>query len=195
MELQWHWECFSVAFETDSQQKYENELLQLREKLSDQDTNDSCHSSAIQNDPTSSLEDSPENGAHDSETEQKLKSGGQLENTEHRFHEILNRELSVFCEKMCSSRTGDVSNEQETNDRHDVAEVYESNSEKSDVNGEKDSNETGDNASTVDNVLKLGGREFLNEVDNLKRKLAETFIPLLSSSEGKAINRIIITTT
>ncbi|KAM7437952.1 regulation of modification of synaptic structure [Porites harrisoni] len=168
---------------TNSQQKYENELLQLREKLSDQDTNDSCHSSAIQNDPTSSLEDSPENGAHDSETEQKLKSGGQLENTEHRFHEILNRELSVFCEKMCSSRTGDVSNEQETNDRHDVAEAYESNSEKSDVNGEKDSHETGDNASTVDNVLKLGGREFLNEVDNLKRKLAETFIPLLSSSE------------
>ena len=140
------------------------------------------------------MEDSPENGEHESETEQKLKSGGQLENNEHRFHEILNRELTVFCEKMCSSRTCDVSNEQETNDRHDVAEAYESNREKSDVNGEKDSNETGDSASTVDNVLKLGGREFLNEVDNLKRKLAETFIPLLSSNEGKAINRIITTT-
>ena len=141
------------------------------------------------------MEDSPENGEHESETEQKLKSGGQLENNEHRFHEILNRELTVFCEKMCSSRTCDVSNEQETNDRHDVAEAYESNSEKSDVNGERDSNETGDSASTVDNELKLGGRDFLKEVDNLKRKLAETFIPLLSSSEGKAINRIIITTT
>ena len=133
------------------------------------------------------MEDSPENGAHESEPEQKLKSGGQLENTEHRFREILNRELSAFCEKMCSSRTGDVSNEQETNDRHDVAEAYES-------NGERDSNETGDSASTVDNELKLGGRDFLKEVDNLKRKLAETFIPLLSSSEGKAINRIITTT-
>ena len=141
------------------------------------------------------MEDSPANGEHESETEQMLKSGGQLENTEHRFHEILNRELSVFCEKMCSSRTGDVSNEQETNDRHDVAEAYESNSEKSDVNGEKDSKETGDSTSMVDNVLKLGGQDFLKEVDNLKRKLAETFIPLLSPNEGKAINRIVITTT
>ena len=177
--------CF-IAFVTDSQQRYENELLQLREKLVTIQDDDSCHLE-LQNNEIPRSGDSLENGKHKNDSGQTVNSGGQSETAEHRFQEILNRELSVFCEKMCSSRTGDVSNEQETNARHEVAEGYEGNNEQSADDSEVDSKDSGDCSSNVDSDGTLSSQDLIKEVDSLKRKLAGDLIPLLSSNEGNIL--------
>ena len=124
-----------------------------------------------------SSNDSLENGELKTDKEHTIKTSGQSETLECRFHEILNRELSMFCKRMCTSRTGDVSNEQETNERHDVARGYEKDNEESADNGETDSKESKHCSDSNQDVIK--------EVDNLKRKLTEDLIPLLSSDDGE----------
>lgn len=174
---------------TDSQQRYEDELMQLRDKLqSISDQHDDSYQSDLQNDKSLSGAGSLENGEHNTDGGQTPKSNGQSETSEHRLHEVLNRELSMFCERMCSSRTGDVSNEQETNERHDVAEGYEGDNEKSEDNSETDSKESEVSSSVVDNGFTLGNEDLRKEVDNLKMKLTDGLIPLLSSSDGKIFN-------
>ncbi|KAL9960362.1 hypothetical protein ACROYT_G033810 [Oculina patagonica] len=111
---------------TSSQQRHEEELLHLQEKLQSlsEDPDDSCQSE-LQNDRTPSSADSSENGEkQETENGQTLDIGGHSETSKEKLHEILNRELSMFC------------------------------------------NET-----------------FVEEIDNLKRKLADDLVTLLSSNE------------
>lgn len=131
-------------------------------------------------DQTDSSNDSLEIGELKTDEEHIIKSSGQSETLEHRFHEILNRELSMFCERMCTSRTGDVSNEQETNERHDVAGAYEKDNKESADNGETESKESEHCSDNIDS-----NQDVMNEVDNLKRKLTEDLIPLLSLDDGE----------
>ena len=109
-----------------------------------------------------------------------MKSSEQSETVEQRFHEILNKELSMFCEKMCTSTTGDVSNEQETNQRHDVAEAYENDKVNLADNGETERKQSEECLGNVE-----GNQGLVKEVDFLKRKLIHDLIPLLPSSDGK----------
>ena len=171
----------------DSQQRYEDELLQLREKLQSVPDHhgDTCQSES-QIDEVPSGCDSLENGEHESTDRQTFKSSGQMETSEHRLHEILNRELSMFSERLCSSRTVDVSNEQETNERHEVAGGFEEGSdEKSADNGETSNKESADCSSNVDSSSMTQNEDLTKEVDNLRRKLTDGLIPLLSSNDGK----------
>ena len=134
----------------------------------------------MQVDQTDSSNDSLENGELKNDEEHTIKTSGQSETLEHRFHEILNRELSMFCERMCTSKTGDVSNEQETNERHDVAGGYEKDNEELADNGETDSKESEHCSDGFES-----NQDVIKEVDNLKRKLTEDLIPLLSSDDGE----------
>lgn len=114
------------------------------------------------------------------DSKQTLDKSEHSETSKEKLFEILNRELSVFCDKMSSSRTGDVSEEQETNERHEVAEGYEGNVEhEEDV--ETDGKELG--AGTANH--KSGNETIAEEVDNLKRKLTDDLIGLLCLNEGK----------
>ena len=156
-------------------------MLELHEKLrSFADQQDESCESELQVDQKHSSIDSLENGELKTDEEQTIKTSGQFETSEHRFHEILNRELSMFCERMCTSRTGDVSNEQETNQRHDVAGAYEEDNEELADNGETDGKEPEHCSDNVDS-----NQDFIKEVDNLKRKLTEDLFPLLSSDNGR----------
>ena len=161
----------------DSQQRHEEELLQLQEKLQSlsDGQDDSCQSE-LQIDSAPDNGDFSKNGEkQEADSGQMLETSEQSETSKDKLREILNRELSVFCEKMCSSRTGDVSKEQETNDRHEVAEGYEGKA------GHED--ETGSNESTLNH--KSDDEITAEEIDNLKRKLADDLIGVLCSNEGK----------
>ena len=138
---------------------------------------DSCQPE-LQIDGTSDSVDFSENGEkQEADSGQTLEKSEQSETSKEKLREILNRELSVFCEKMCSSRTGDVSKEQETNERHEVAEGFEGNA------GHEDGTETDSKESTVNH--KSGDETVAEEIDNLKRKLTDDLIGLLCSNEGK----------
>ncbi|KAJ7379419.1 regulation of modification of synaptic structure [Desmophyllum pertusum] len=145
---------------TNSQQRHEEELLQLQEKiqsLSDEH-DDSCQSD-LQNDTIPSSAESSENGKkHETDSEQTENKSGH------------------------SETTGDVSNEQETNDRHKVAEGYEENS-KSEGDVETDSKESGVGTSNVSHEFESGNQDFIEEIDNLKRKLIDDLALLISSNE------------
>lgn len=113
----------------------------------------------------------------EADSDQTLDKSEQSETSKEKLREILNRELAVFCEKMSSSSTGDVSKEQETNERHEVAEGYEGNVEC------EDDIETDRKESTANH--KSGNKTVAEEIDNLKRKLTDDLIGLLCSNEGK----------
>ncbi|XP_027035753.1 GRIP1-associated protein 1-like isoform X1 [Pocillopora damicornis] len=170
---------------TNSQQRHEDELMQLQEKLqslSDDHDNDSCQSpDAGEND----AEELPANGeTHGDENKDAVNESGQAKTSRQKLHEILNVELSVFCEKMCSSKTGDVSKEAETNQRHEVAKDVDENL--SVVDGaETESNAPG--TAMFDSTDKKSGNEdFIEEIDNLKRKLADSLFHFVSSNEVTA---------
>lgn len=138
---------------------------------------DSCQSE-LQMDNTPDSVDFSENGEKQkADSRQMLEKSEQSETSKEKLREILNRELSVFCEKMSSSRTGDVSKEQETNERHEVAEGYEVNA------GHEDDSETDSRESTVNHKSDDG--TMAKEIDNLKRKLTDDLIGVLCSNEGK----------
>lgn len=184
--------CKQIAFSftTDSQQRYEAELLELQEKLqSFADQEDGSHLSESQNDHAHSCSsgDSLENEECKTDKEQTVKNSEQSETVEHRFHEILNRELSMFCEKMCTSRTGDVSNEQETNQRHDVAEAYENDEDNLADNGESEMKQSEECLGNVG-----GNQGLMKEVDFLKKNLIHDLIPLLPSNVGKIFLLLLI---
>ena len=158
--------------------------MQLQEKLqsfSDDHDNDSCQSpDAGEND----AEELPANGeTHGDENKDAVNDSGQAKTSRQKLHEILNVELSAFCEKMCSSETGDVSKETETNQRHEVAKGIDENL--SAVDGaETESNAPG--TAMFDSTDKKSGNEdFIEEIDNLKRKLADSLFHFVSSNEGK----------
>ena len=150
---------------------------------------DSCQSE-LQMDSTPDSVDFSENGEKQkADSKQMLEKSEQSETSKEKLREILNRELSVFCEKMSSSRTGDVSKEQETNERHEVAEGYEGN-ERDEVAegyegnaGHEDDTETDSRKSTVNHKSDDG--TMAKEIDNLKRKLTDDLIGVLCSNEGK----------
>ena len=136
------------------------------------------YQSELQSDGTPDNADFSKNGEkQDSDSGQTLDKSEQLETSKEKLREILNRELSVFCEKMCSSRTGDVSKEQETNERHEVAEGFEGNAE------HEDNTETDSKESTANH--KSGNETIAEEIDNMKRKLTDDLIGVLCSNEGK----------
>ncbi|RMX52930.1 hypothetical protein pdam_00010954 [Pocillopora damicornis] len=171
---------------TNSQQRHEDELMQLQEKLqslSDDHDNDSCQSpDAGEND----AEELPANGeTHGDENKDAVNESGQAKTSRQKLHEILNVELSVFCEKMCSSKTGDVSKEAETNQRHEVAKDVDENL--SVVDGaETESNAPG--TAMFDSTDKKSGNEdFIEEIDNLKRKLADSLFHFVSSNEAAVV--------
>lgn len=138
---------------------------------------DSCQSE-LQMDRTPDSVDFSENGEKQkADSRQMLEKSEQSETSKEKLREILNRELSVFCEKMSSSRTGDVSKEQETNERHEVAEGYEGNA------GHEDDTETDSRESTVNH--KSDDDTMAKEIDNLKRKLTDDLIGVLCSNEGE----------
>ena len=138
---------------------------------------DSCQSE-LQIDGTPDSVEFSENGEkQEADSKQMLEKTEQSETSKDKLREILNRELTVFCEKMCSSRTGDVSKEQETNERHEVAEDYEGNA------GHEDDAETDSKESTVNH--KSDNETIAEEIDNLKRKLTDDLIGVLCSNEGK----------
>lgn len=177
---------FSICLCTiDSQQRHEDELMQLQEKLqslSDDHDNDSCQSpDAGEND----AEELPANGeTHGDERKDAVNESGQAKTSRQKLHEILNVELSVFCEKMCSSETGDVSKEAETNQRHEVAKGVDENL--SAVDGtETESNAPGTAMFDSTDKKKSGNEDFIEEIDNLKRKLADSLFHFVSSNEGK----------
>lgn len=145
---------------------------------------DTCYSE-LQNDSTPDSADFCKNGEkQEADSGQTLDKSEQSETSKEKLREILNRELSMFCEKMCSSRTGDVSKEQETNDRHEVAEGYEGNAKLED-DIETDSKESGVGISTANH--KSEDETIAEEIDNLKRKLTDDLIGLLCSNEGKIL--------
>lgn len=167
---------------SDSQQRHEEELSKLQEKLQSlSDGHDDSCQSEEQIDSTPNSGDFSTNGEkQEVDSKQTLDKSEHSETSKEKLREILNRELSVFCDKMCSSRTGDVSKEQETNERHEVAEGYEGNVEhEEDV--ETDGKELG--AGTANH--KSGDETIAEEVDNLKRKLTDDLIGLLCLNEGK----------
>lgn len=138
---------------------------------------DSCQSE-LQMDSTPDSVDFSENGEKQkADSRQMLEKSEQSETSKEKLREILNRELSVFCEKMCSCRTGDVSKERETNERHEVAEGYERNE------GHEDDTETDSRESTVNH--KSDDDTMAKEIDNLKRKLTDDLIGVLCSNEGE----------
>ena len=159
--------------------------MQLQEKLqslSDDHDNDSCQSpDAGEND----AEELPANGeTHGDENKDAVNESGQAKTSRQKLHEILNVELSVFCEKMCSSETGDVSKEEETNQRHEVAKDVDENL--SVVDGtETESNAPGTAMFDSTDKKKSGNEDFIEEIDNLKRKLADSLFHFVSSNEGK----------
>ena len=164
---------------SDSQQRHEEELLQLQEKLQSLSGghDDSCQS-GLQIDCTPDSADFSKNGEkQEADSGQTLDKSEQSETSKEKLREILNRELAVFCEKMCSSRTGDVSKEQETNERHEVAEGYEGNVK------HEDDIETDRTECTANH--KSGDGTVAEEIDSLKRKLTDDLIGLLCSNEGK----------
>ena len=138
---------------------------------------DDCQSE-LQIDGTPDSTDFSENGEkHEADSGQMLDKSEQSVTSKEKLREILNRELSVFCEKMCSSRTGDVSKEQETNERHEVAEGYDGNGK------HEGETETDGKESTANH--KSGDETIAEEIDNLKRKLTDDLVGLLCSNEGK----------
>ena len=159
--------------------------MQLQEKLqslSDDHDNDSCQSpDAGKND----AEELPANGeTHGDESKDAVNESGQAKTSRQKLHEILNMELSAFCEKMCSSETGDVSKEAETNQRHEVAKDVDENL--SVVDGaETESNAPGTAVFDSTDKKKSGNEDFIEEIDNLKRKLADSLFHFVSSNEGK----------
>ena len=172
-------------FVTDSQQRHEEELLQLQEKLQSlsDDHDDSCQSPEETSSDTNNLSANGEK--HETDSYQAEDESGQAKTSKQKLHDIINRELSVFCEKMCSSRTGDVSKEEETNQRHEVAEGYDKNLRPEDV--EKESSEPEADTSNVSHEHTSGNQDFIKEMDNLKRKLADDLLHFLSSNEGKTV--------
>ena len=160
----------------------------MQEKLQSlsEDPDGSCPSE-LQNDRTPISADASENGEKkETENGQTLNKGGHSESSKEKLHEILNRELSIFCEKMSSTRTGDVSKEQETNERHEVAEGYRD-STKPDDDIETDGKESEVCTSNANHKFMSGDETFVEEIDNLKRKLTGDLITLISSNEGKIL--------
>lgn len=164
--------------------------MQLQEKLqslSDDHDNDSCQSpDAGEND----AEELPANGeTHGEESKDAVNESGQAKTSRQKLHEILNVELSAFCEKMCSSETGDVSKETETNQRHEVAKGIDENL--SAVDGaETESNAPGTAMFDSTDKKKSGNEDFIEEIDNLKRKLADSLFHFVSSNEGKIFAKL-----
>ena len=171
-----------ILFGTDCQQRYEAELLQLREKLHSlsNEQDESCQLKQESDQPHSG-NDLQENGGYNSDV-QSSESSESSERLEQKFHDILNRELLIFCDRMFTSKTGDVSNEQEANGRHDVVETCENHSGKSGDNLGTDGKEPDQHFDVADN-----SQEFGKEIEKLKRKLIEVLTPLLSSDDGKNI--------
>lgn len=167
---------------SDSQQRHEEELLKLQEKLQSlSDGHDDSCQSEEQIDSTPNSGDFSTNGEkREVDSKQTLDKNEHSETSKEKLREILNRELSMFCDKMCSSRTGDVSKEQETNERHEVAEGYEGNVQH-EGHVETDGKELG--AGTANH--KSGNETITEEVESLKRKLTEDLIGLLCLNEGK----------
>ena len=171
---------------TDSQQRHEEELLRLQEKLQSlsDDHDDSCQSPEETTSDTNNLSANGEK--HETDSYQAEDQSGQAKTSKQKLHDIINSELSVFCEKMCSSRTGDVSKEEETNQRHEVAEGYDENLRPED-DVEKESSELGADTSKVSHEHTSGNQDFIKEMDNLKRKLADDLLHFISSNEGKIL--------
>ena len=152
-----------------------------------EDAADTCQAES-QNDVIPTSPDSSKNGEKQgTENGQTLNKDRLLETSKEKLHEILNRELSIFCKKMCSARTGDVSKEQETNQRHEVAEGYEEDAKPED-DVETKSKGSGDCASSINHKVHSSDDTFVEEIDNLKRKLTDDLNTLLSSNEGKIFN-------
>lgn len=106
-----------------------------------------------------------------------LEKSEQLEIFKEKLCEILNRELLVFCEKMFSSRMGDVFKEWEINERYEVVEGYERNE------GYEDDIEIDGKEFIVN--YKLDDDIMVKEIDNLKRKLIDDLIGVFCLNEGE----------
>ncbi|XP_068714216.1 GRIP1-associated protein 1-like [Montipora foliosa] len=171
---------------TNCQQRYEAELLQLREKLHSlsNEQDESCQLKQESDQPHSG-NDLQENGGYNSDV-QTSESSESSETLEQKFHDILNRELLIFCDRMFTSKTGDVSNEQEANGRHDVVETCENHSGKSGDNLGTDGKEPDQLFHVADN-----SQEFGKEIEKLKRKLIEDLTPLLSSDDDFPVRSVI----
>lgn len=167
---------------TNFQRRHEEELMQVQEKLrslSDDHGHDSCQSSDA---GVNDAEDLPSNGeTHEANSNEAVDENRQAKPSRQKLHDILNRELSAFCEKMCSSETGDVSKEEETNQRHEVAEGVDANLRAEDSAG----------TAMLDSRdgKQSSNQDFIEEIDNLKRKLADSLLHFVSSNEVTAVVR------
>ncbi|PFX21337.1 GRIP1-associated protein 1 [Stylophora pistillata] len=162
--------------------RHEEELMQVQEKLrslSDDHGHDSCQSSDA---GVNDAEDLPSNGEiYEANSNEAVDENRQAKPSRQKLHDILNRELSAFCEKMCSSETGDVSKEEETNQRHEVAEGVDANLRAEDSAG----------TAMLDSRdgKQSSNQDFIEEIDNLKRKLADSLLHFVSSNEVTAVVR------
>ncbi|XP_074610636.1 GRIP1-associated protein 1-like isoform X1 [Acropora palmata] len=163
---------------TSCQQRYEAELQQLREKLhSLSDEQDGSCQLGSTNENAQLSQEFQENGEQDSGLHSS-ESGGWSQTFKQKFHDILNRELLTFRDRMFASKAEDVSKEQEVNGRHDVAEVCENDPGASENNLEMESKESETCLDVGDN-----NQEFGKEIEKLKRKLIEDLTPLLASDD------------
>ncbi|KAK2550953.1 GRIP1-associated protein 1 [Acropora cervicornis] len=163
---------------TSCQQRYEAELQQLCEKLhSLSDEQDGSCQLGSTNENAQLSQEFQENGEQDSGLHSS-ESGGWSQTFKQKFHDILNRELLTFRDRMFASKAEDVSKEQEVNGRHDVAEVCENDPGASENNLEMESKESETCLDVGDN-----NQEFGKEIEKLKRKLIEDLTPLLASDD------------
>lgn len=155
----------------------------MREKLhSLSDEQDGSCQLGSTNDNAGLSQEFQENGEQSSGLHSS-KSGGWSQTFEQKFHDILNRELLTFRDRMFTSKAEDVSKEQEVNGRHDVAEVCENDPGASENTLEMESKESETWLDVSDD-----NQEFGKEIEKLKRKLIEDLTPLLTSDDGKYIN-------